>query len=504
MSSGSNALVQLKKLQDLVPDIIKEVSYSELYGYDLSTLGDTEKGTLIRNRLLNKFLVANEFAVEASASQLKNTLKWRRDFNPLSAGFLEKHSEKFNKLGVITSVPIPKIPAAPTPVLATKPTADVGKKEAETKEEESADAKETKEGAEDAEPVEAAEEAETGKADEEEPTPVVAEPQPEEPEDDLRLITTWNLYGAVTNRQELFGDLDSFLRWRVGEMERGIALLDFTTWETSHMAQIHDYSNVSFFRLDSATSAGSKATIKIFQAYYPEFLSVKYFVNVPLVMSWLFAFSKLFVAKATVDKFKVISNGPDLAKAAGLWVPKQYGGDADSFADIAAAKISAPNPELVKKYDPAAAKAATEKPTPVVAAPLPEPEAAPEAPAEAVDATAVTKTAEPVTTQTNAPEPPKTDADPETVAAKVAEPKTAEPALEAEPGAAAKEVEPKTEAAPATAAAKVAEPKTAEPATTTAAAALAANVTETVKEQAESKEAKPGAVAEAPKPTSTA
>lgn len=551
--SEPNTVVQLKKLLALLPDIIKEVGYSELYGFDLTTLPNTPEGTVIRDRLLTKFLAANKFVIDPSAQQLKKTLAWRKEFNPLSAAFLEKHDPKFDSVGVVTSVPLPKPPKKPTPpVLAAaapkatteaakeettedaKETADESKDEAKPETAEAIDAKgstseevapeEVKEAAQEdtAEATEAAKEEEA-----EEPAAVA--PAVEEPVKDSNLVVAWNLYGTVKNRSEVFGDLENFLRWRVGEMERGISKLDFTNLETSYMPQVHDYYNVSFLRLDSATKASSKATIELFQSYYPEILNVKYFVNVPTFMSWMFSLVKFFVSKETFDKFRLVSNGSDLAKTAGLWVPKQYGGSADSLTEIAVTSFEPINPELVHKYVKPEKKAVT--PTPAASAPAPAAGAAPVAEQEAAEAAPTTaseipsETAEPKTEAKDveaAAAATKTAETPEvTTAAKEAEVKTAEPAEEVK-----KEVPATTTAAPADAEVKTAEPaeevKTEVPTTTTAAAADAevktAESTEkevktevpapTTADAEESKteatQAEPGATAEAAKPTATA
>ncbi|ODQ65452.1 CRAL/TRIO domain-containing protein [Nadsonia fulvescens var. elongata DSM 6958] len=144
-------------------------------------------------------------------------------------------------------------------------------------------------------------------------------------------VVTWNLYGAVKNRQELFSRLDQFLRWRVSLMERGLALLKFdyadeTEKDLAYMTQLHDYNNVSFLRLDAATKAASKSTIEMFQKYYPEILDKKYFVNVPILMGWIFSVVKVFLAPETVAKFNVLSWGSEVANSLGDWVPEVYGG----------------------------------------------------------------------------------------------------------------------------------------------------------------------------------
>lgn len=51
--------------------------------------------------------------------------------------------------------------------------------------------------------------------------------------------------------------------------------------------QIHDYLSVSFFRQPAEIKASSSKIINLFQRYYPETVSYKYFVNVPLIMQWM-------------------------------------------------------------------------------------------------------------------------------------------------------------------------------------------------------------------------
>jgi len=98
--------------------------------------------------------------------------------------------------------------------------------------------------------------------------------------------------------------------------------------------QIHDYLNASFLRMDPDAKAASKKTIETFQKYYPETLSRKFFVNVPVVMGWLFSAMKLFVAKETVKKFTVLSYGEQLANELGPEVPVVYGGKGDNLETV--------------------------------------------------------------------------------------------------------------------------------------------------------------------------
>lgn len=70
------------------------------------------------------------------------------------------------------------------------------------------------------------------------------------------------------------------------------------------MIQVHDYLNVSFLRMDPTIKAASTETIKTFSMAYPELLKEKFFVNVPLVMGWVFAAMKLFLSPETIKKFQ--------------------------------------------------------------------------------------------------------------------------------------------------------------------------------------------------------
>lgn len=331
-----------EKLDAQVKDIVKNSGHSELYGYDLLALPETETGKVVYERLLRKFLQANAYDVNGARVQLTKTLKWRKEFRPLNAAFREKHKDILNRLGVITVGP-----------------RSSGKDR----------------------------------------------------------VTTWNLYGAVANREELFGDLDAFLRWRVGLMEQGISLLDFSNEETSYVSQVHDYNNVSFLRMDKTTKTASSATIALFRDYYPEMLDVKYFVNVPTIMGWMFSFAKLIVPKETIAKFRVLTDGHDMAADIGTYVPKAYGGKATDLASIAVTDFKPRDEKLIGADSEKAAEPAT------TAAKTAEP------------ATATTAAAEPVSTAEKTAEPTTTVAT-ETAQPAQPAPTGAQPAATAEPTAA--------------------------------------------------------------------
>ena len=144
--------------------------------------------------------------------------------------------------------------------------------------------------------------------------------------------------------------VNSFLRWRIALMELGIKAMDLpnatvpipdynptaphNAIDTYQMIQLHDYQNVSFFRMDSATKAASKKTIEVMASYYPELLSQKFFVNIPFVMSWVFTAMKTILSKETLRKFRVLSSGKGVANDLGEDVPKVYGGNAADLTEV--------------------------------------------------------------------------------------------------------------------------------------------------------------------------
>ncbi|RPD58931.1 CRAL/TRIO domain-containing protein [Lentinus tigrinus ALCF2SS1-7] len=146
---------------------------------------------------------------------------------------------------------------------------------------------------------------------------------------------TYNLYGAVKDMNAVFGDVQKFLRWRVQFMEQSIELLDFET--VDQMVQVHDYEGVSMTQRDAHQKAAAKEATSIFQNHYPEFLSRKFFINVPTLLTWIFWLFKPLISAATLAKMSVVGTG---AKTIGAELsqiipvselPKRYGGEADAF-----------------------------------------------------------------------------------------------------------------------------------------------------------------------------
>ncbi|KAK2673037.1 CRAL-TRIO lipid binding domain [Fusarium oxysporum f. sp. vasinfectum] len=143
-------------------------------------------------------------------------------------------------------------------------------------------------------------------------------------------IITWNIYGAVKDNKATFGNVEEFIKWRA-------AIMELKGGEDPYqMIQVHDYLNVSFFRMDPAVKAASKETISVFSMAYPELLAHKYFVNVPAIMGWMFGAMKLFLTPATLRKFHPMTSGTTLAtelKGIVSTLPKEYGGQGASVKE---------------------------------------------------------------------------------------------------------------------------------------------------------------------------
>ncbi|THH27787.1 hypothetical protein EUX98_g6387 [Antrodiella citrinella] len=147
----------------------------------------------------------------------------------------------------------------------------------------------------------------------------------------------YNLYGGQ-DIKVVFSDVPRFIRWRVQLMERSIELLDFE--KVDQMVQIHDYAGVSLFtgRDPNQKAAAAEAT-NIFQNHYPEFLSIKFFLNVPTVLTWIFWLFKPLMSAKTLAKMNIVGTSKSAIASALLPIidetelPKRYGGKADDLVE---------------------------------------------------------------------------------------------------------------------------------------------------------------------------
>lgn len=73
----------------------------------------------------------------------------------------------------------------------------------------------------------------------------------------------------------------------------------------------------------------------MFQKYYPETVSYKYFVNVPLVMQWMMGAMKALMSKDSIQTMTWMTYGSELHKYLGNDVPKEYGGGGAPLAEVA-------------------------------------------------------------------------------------------------------------------------------------------------------------------------
>ena len=87
---------------------------------------------------------------------------------------------------------------------------------------------------------------------------------------------------------------------------------------------------------DAHQKAAAKEATSIFQNHYPEFLSRKFFINVPTLLTWVFWLFKPLLSAATLAKMSVVGTG---AKTIGAELsqvipvselPKRYGGQAEA------------------------------------------------------------------------------------------------------------------------------------------------------------------------------
>ncbi|KAG7889147.1 hypothetical protein KL925_005022 [Ogataea polymorpha] len=99
-SSQQKTLAAFKKEVQVIVD---EVEYDELFGYQLSRGEFFDEEAY--ERLLIKLLTAYDWDLHAAEDSLEKILEWRKEFDPLSAAFVEEHESKYDDIGFITYDP---------------------------------------------------------------------------------------------------------------------------------------------------------------------------------------------------------------------------------------------------------------------------------------------------------------------------------------------------------------------------------------------------------------
>jgi hypothetical protein len=128
---------------------------------------------------------------------------------------------------------------------------------------------------------------------------------------------------------QVFGDVDLFVQYRVKHMEELIDRLSFKEGEPETLNQIHDYTNVNLIFQPDLVKKGVVASKDVFLDNYPEFKGVSIFVNFPKVFAAAFRAVTVFFPKKTVDKFVILGVGESYRLydyIAGEQIPVEYGG----------------------------------------------------------------------------------------------------------------------------------------------------------------------------------
>ncbi|EME41356.1 hypothetical protein DOTSEDRAFT_73691 [Dothistroma septosporum NZE10] len=255
--------------------ILETAGYNEMYGVELiapSTDTPAPHTTLI---ILQKYLRANVDDLEKAKEQLTAALKWRKEYQPLRAKDEVFDGDKFASIGYVTKVK--------------------GAKETPNEED----------------------------------------------------VACFNIYGnAAKDSKKVFGDTEAFIRWRVAQQELAISQLNLSSADKSipeygtgpdpyKMIAVHDYLSVSFFRQPAEIKASSQKIIDMFQRYYPETVSYKYFVNVPTVMQWMMGAMKMLMSKDSIQTMTWMTYGNQLCHYLGPDIPKEYGGTGAPLVETA-------------------------------------------------------------------------------------------------------------------------------------------------------------------------
>jgi hypothetical protein len=89
----------LTKFYDVFEDLVKESAHDEVYGIHL-----TKSNPFHTKLILQKFLRANQNDLDKAKQQLLDTLKWRKEFDPVKAASESFDKTRFGGLGYVLEV----------------------------------------------------------------------------------------------------------------------------------------------------------------------------------------------------------------------------------------------------------------------------------------------------------------------------------------------------------------------------------------------------------------
>lgn len=98
---------KLAQLIEAVPEILKKTDnpdYDEIFGYRINADDVEYVDVGVRNEILLKFLIANEYDVAVTKDKVKATLNWRNKFRPLYAAYAEQFDQELDDLGAVVKV----------------------------------------------------------------------------------------------------------------------------------------------------------------------------------------------------------------------------------------------------------------------------------------------------------------------------------------------------------------------------------------------------------------
>jgi hypothetical protein len=89
----------LTKFYDLFEELVKEAQHDEVYGIQLA-----KSSPFLTKLILQKFLRANQNDLDKAKQQLLETLKWRKEFDPVKAVNETFDKARFGGLGYVLEV----------------------------------------------------------------------------------------------------------------------------------------------------------------------------------------------------------------------------------------------------------------------------------------------------------------------------------------------------------------------------------------------------------------